>query len=195
MTTWSTDLRHLPTGNLMALPAQARARIDFARQVAEAATSRRAPAAWASAVRCIARAARKLCPGRVHVARTQPDTIEWTCPKCGESGVITGFEGSAHDLSGFIPTAKTHLWGVTQEARDLLYAATMQIPDLRAVIARANPIEEVPGFLRIDASMQELDDLYTLVEELTDATRSRRRIEILDDIRGDLCSVMDRDYV
>jgi hypothetical protein len=40
--------------------------------------------------------------------------------------------------------------------------------------------------------MDELDEIYTPVEHLTDAPRSRRRIELLDDLRAGLCSAMDR---
>jgi hypothetical protein len=185
----------LPAGNLTEVPAEARGRIDFTRRVVEAATSRAPSGAWTSVVRCVARAERKVCRERIQVARPERDTIEWSCAKCGERGTITGFAGSERDLSGFIPTVKTYLWGVTQESHDLLYAATEDIPELRAVISRASPVDEIPGFLRIDATMRELDDLYTLVEELTDATRSRRRIEILGDLRGDLCAVMDSDYL
>jgi hypothetical protein len=120
-----------------------------------------------------------------------PDTIEWSCPTCGEHGVITGFENSGHDLSAYIPAKKTRLWGVDQESRDVLYEATALIPELRTIIARATPVAEVPGFLRIDATVDELDELYTLVEHLTDMTRSRRRIELYDDLRAGLSTAID----
>jgi hypothetical protein len=45
--------------------------------------------------------------------------------------------------------------------------------------------------LVLQATLDELDAIYTLVEDLTDATRSRRRIELLDSLRADLCDVMD----
>ena len=43
----------------------------------------------------------------------------------------------------------------------------------------------------LQATVDELDEIYTLVEHLTDATRSRRRIELLDGMRMDLCTAMD----
>jgi hypothetical protein len=191
MRAWSTDVRHLPLGDTTGLSAAARRRVEFTREIVEAATSRRPGSAWPSAVRCIARAGRKTCRAWSEVARTKPDTIEWSCNACGEQGAITGFEHSEHDLSAYIPTKKTRLWGVDEESRDVLYEATALIPELRAIIARATPVAEIPGFLRIDASVEELDDLYTLVEQLTDMTRSRRRIEHFDDLRRGLSSAID----
>jgi hypothetical protein len=191
MRAWSTDVRHLPPTTTTGLPAAAQRRAEFTRELVEAATSRRAGRAWPSAVHCIARAGRKPCGGWIEVGRLKPDTIEWSCKTCGEHGAITGFEHSEHDFSAYISTKKCRLWGVDQESRDVLYAATAVLPELRAIIARATPVAEVPGFLRIDASVEELDELYTLVEQLTDMTRSRRRIELLDDLRGGLCTAID----
>jgi hypothetical protein len=62
---------------------------------------------------------------------------------------------------------------------------------LRAVVARASPAADVEGLLVLQATLQELDEIYTLVEHLTDAARSRRRVELLDGMRMDLCAVMD----
>lgn len=185
-------MRHVVPGDDAALPLAAQRRSDFTRALAEAATSRRAGSAWLSAVRCIARAGRKRCGAWTMVARREPGRVEWSCPACGEQGVVTGFEGTEHDLSAYIPTKKTLLWGVDEESRDLLLAATKGLPALRAIVARTSPVAEVPGFLRIDATLAELDDVYSLVEELTDGTRSRRRIDLLEELRGSLCDAMDR---
>lgn len=43
----------------------------------------------------------------------------------------------------------------------------------------------------LQATLDALDAIYTLVEQLTDATRSRRRIELLVGLRVDLCGAMD----
>ena len=58
-------------------------------------------------------------------------------------------------------------------------------------MARASPAAEVPGLLLVQATVDELDEVYTLVEQLTDATRSRRRVELLDGLRASLCTSMD----
>jgi len=40
-------------------------------------------------------------------------------------------------------------------------------------------------------TVDELDQVYTLVEDLTDATRRRRRIQLLDGLRMSLCTAID----
>jgi hypothetical protein len=187
-----TDVRQLPAGGEAGIPAAAWRRGQFLRELVEAATSRRAGSAWPSAVRCIARAGRRTCAGWVNVARVEPSTIEWSCQACGESGVLTGFEHSEHDLSSYIPRTPTVLWGLDPESREVLYAATGLIPSLRAIVARASPVAEIEGFLRVDATIDELDEIYTLVEQLSDIPRSRRQRELLDDLRRSLCGAMDR---
>jgi len=190
--TWNTDVRDLAPHEEAAQPLAARRRSDFTRSLVEAATSRRAGSAWLSAVRCIASAGRKRCGAWTRVARPEAGRVEWSCPSCGEQGVITGFEGSEHDLSAHIATKKTLMWGVDEESRDVLLAATKALPSLRAIVARTSPVAEVPGFLRIDATVGELDAMYTLVEQLRDGTRNRWRIELLEELRGSLCDAMDR---
>ena len=83
------------------------------------------------------------------------------------------------------------LWGFDDEERTVLLEATSNVPRLRAVIARGRPSAEDPGLLLLKATVEELDDVFTLVEELTDATRSRKRIKLLDGLRASLCSSMD----
>lgn len=192
MTTWVTDVRHLPPADAVAIPTAARRRGELVRELVEAATSRRRDSAWRSAVRCLGRVGRKPCAAWLDVRRVEAGTVEWSCPTCGECGVITGFGDSEHDLSASIPRAETVLWGLDQESRDVLYVATARIPSLRALVARASPVAEIEGFLRVDATIDELDELYTLIEHLSDLTRSGRRRELLDDLRRSLCGAMDR---
>jgi hypothetical protein len=87
--------------------------------------------------------------------------------------------------------SKKILWGFDEEQRAVLVPAATQIPELRAVVERAQPHGEIPGLWVLRATIEELDLMYTLVEELTDATRSRRRIEVLDGLRMSLCTSMD----
>lgn len=91
---------------------------------------------------------------------------------------------------GMARTAK-RLWGFDEEQGAVLKSATMGIPALREVIEGARPHGEIPGLQVLQATVAELDDVYTLVEGLTDATRSRKRRELLDDLRASLCSAMD----
>lgn len=116
----------------------------------------------------------------------------WSCAACGDHGEITGFADTEHDLSAYVPRAKRlRVWAIDDQEREVLLAATTQIPELRAIVSRASPAVDVEQALVIEATVDELDALYTLVEQLTDLTRSRRRIEILDDLRRSLCTAID----
>jgi len=192
MKAWSTDVRHLAPAGAPEIPAAAARRAAYTREVVEAATSRRADSSWCSAVRCIARAGRRTCGGRIRVGRPQAGEVAWSCDMCGEHGVITGFEGSELDMSPYVPSQKKlRVWGFDDEERTVLLEATTVLPSLRAVVSRASPAVDVEGLLILQATVDELDEIYTLVEHLTDATRSRRRIELLDGMRASLCSSMD----
>ncbi len=172
--------------------AAAGLRTEFTREIVEAATSRHVEAPWCSAVRCLARVGRKACRAWLHVGQPEAGRVTWSCSACGESGVITGFEGTALDLSPYVPgKKKVRVWGFDEESRKVLLAGTTHLPSLRAVVARASPAAEIPGLLVLQATVDELDEIYTLVEHLTDATRSRHRIDLLDDLRAGLCSAMD----
>lgn len=189
MRTWVTDMDHLaPPG--ADVPAPARQRSDFTRAVAQAATSRAAGAQWRSAVKCIGRRGSKRCRGFIDVARGDV-AVEWSCACCGESGTVTHVAGSDADLSRYVPRGKTVLWGFDEEEREVLLVATTHIPELRAVVARSQPHVEIAGLLIVHATVAELDEMYTLVEELTDGTRSRRRRDLLDGLRGSLCTSID----
>jgi hypothetical protein len=190
MTTWTTHARELAAAP-EAAQAATEPRSDFLRALVEAATSRSAKDAWCSAVRCIALIDRKKCRARIHVAEPEAGRVEWSCPSCAERGTITGCSGTELDLSSYVPRQKKlRVWGFDDKSRDVLLAATTHTPPLRAVIARASPAAEIKGLLILQATLDELDEIYTLVEQLTDATRSRRRIELLDGLRADLCGAM-----
>lgn len=192
MKMWSTDVRDLAPMGTAPEAVAAERRAHFTQQVVEAATSRPTHESWCSAVRCIARAGRKACRGRVQVVRPEPERVEWLCLVCGESGVVTGFAGTEFDMSPYVPRAKKlRLWGFDEESRDVLLAGTMGVPSLRAIIARASPAVDVPDLLILQATVDELDEVYTLVEHLTAVTRSRRRIELLDGLRFGLSTAMD----
>ena len=192
MSTSNTDMRHLLSRDEADNPASDPRHGDLARQLVDAATSRRAGTLWPSAVRCIARVRRKTCGAWLDVTREGAERIEWSCKTCGVGGAITSFEHSAHDMSPYIPRKKTVLWGLDQESRDMLYMCTALIPSLRAVVSRASPLTEIKGFLRVDATIDELDEIYTLVEHLYSIFPGRRKRELLDAPRRDLCGAMDR---
>jgi len=105
--------------------------------------------------------------------------------------VITSIEGTASDLSPYVPQGKTRLWGFGEEERVVLRGATSSLPALRAVLSRGTPREDVPGLLLSHATPAELDAMYSLVETLMDRRGSRNRLEILDGLLRSLCTAID----
>lgn len=83
------------------------------------------------------------------------------------------------------------LWGFDDGEREVLVAATSEIPALRDVVARAGRRAELGNLWVVEASVDELDEMYSLVEALMDGTRSRRRRELLYGMRATLCTSMD----
>jgi len=83
------------------------------------------------------------------------------------------------------------MWAFDDEEREVLLEATTHIPALRAVISRGSPAADLDQALIVQATIDELDQVYTLVEDLTDMTRSRRRIQLLDGLRMTLCTSID----
>ena len=87
--------------------------------------------------------------------------------------------------------SKKRLWGFDDGEREILVAATTAIPVLRDVVERAGRRAELRGLWVVEASVDELDEMYSLVEALMDGTRSRRRREQLEGMRATLCTSMD----
>lgn len=87
--------------------------------------------------------------------------------------------------------SKKRLWGFDDGEREILVTATAEIPELRAVVARAGRRAELGNLWVVEASVGELDEIYSLVEALMDGTRSRRRREQLEDMRATLCTSID----
>jgi hypothetical protein len=83
------------------------------------------------------------------------------------------------------------VWGFDDGEREVLLAATTEIPELRAVVARANQRTELGNLWVVEATVDELDEMYSLVEALIDGTRSRRRRDQLDGMRATLCTSID----
>jgi hypothetical protein len=86
---------------------------------------------------------------------------------------------------------RKRLWGFDDAERAILAAATAEIPTLRAVIARAERRAEMRGLWVVQASVRELDEMYSLVEALMDGTRGQRRLEQLEGLLSTLCTSMD----
>jgi hypothetical protein len=117
--------------------------------------------------------------------------VDWACDRCGRIGVIADFYAGGHDLSRYWRKGKKVVWGVTESQRALLWDVTSRIPSLRALLARAAPASEVAGLLVVPAAVVELDEMYTLVEDLSDVAWGRRHRDALDELRATLCNSMD----
>nr|MBA3765057.1 hypothetical protein [Actinomycetota bacterium] len=59
------------------------------------------------------------------------------------------------------------------------------------VVVRGSPHAEIAGLLFVRATAKELDAMYTYVEALTDTTRSRKKIELLESLLASLCTAID----
>lgn len=86
---------------------------------------------------------------------------------------------------------KKRLWGFDDGERAILASATTEIPELRTVVARAGRRAELGGLWVVEASVAELDEMYSLVSALMDGTRSRRRLEQLEGMLATLCTSID----
>lgn len=166
-------------------------RADFVREIVEAATSRAGGATWRSAVRCVGDAPGTRCKGRISVSFDAAGVIGCSCEVCNQVGVISGFQGTAMDLSRHVPQGKTVTWDLDEESRKVLLSATSAVPALRAIVVRAAPHAEIRGLLLVHATSRELDAMYTLVEGLFRRTSGPRRRELLSELLASLCSCID----
>jgi hypothetical protein len=67
--------------------------------VVKAATAGDAGTAWETALSCRRRPAHRPCPGRMIVARTEPDApVHWRCSACSDAGSISNWADSLFDL-------------------------------------------------------------------------------------------------
>ena len=94
-------------------------------------------------------------------------------------------------LARAMARSKKRLWGFDDGEREILVAATAAIPGLRGVVERAGQRADLQGLWVVEASVDELDEMYSLVEALMDGTRSRRRLELLEGMRMTLCTSID----
>lgn len=87
--------------------------------------------------------------------------------------------------------SKHRLWGFDDAERELLIGATAQIPELRAVVERAEQRADLDGLWLVKSNADELDDMYSLVSALMDSTRSRKKLDLLDGMLASLCTAID----
>lgn len=96
----------------------------------------------------------------------------------------------AWSARGVLKLSYRRLWGFDDE-RKVLLGATTGLPELAEIVARAKRHEEIEGLWVVMATGHELDDFYSLVQALMDATRSRKRLELLEGMLATLCQSID----
>ena len=85
---------------------------------------------------------------------------------------------------------RERLWGFDDGERRVLLEATAGLPKLQVVVGRAAWRGDL-GMWLVQASVSELDEMYSLVEALIDVARSQKRRDVLDGLLATLCTSID----
>jgi hypothetical protein len=137
-------------------PGPARRLAGYLSDIVRAATAGDAGAAWETALPCRRRPARRRCPGRMIVLRTEaPAPIRWQCSVCDDAGVISNWEDSAFDLR-------------------------------RRQLTLAEPVSEIAIAYQIAAALRDLQLLDSDCERLVFAIRARNDHAVLTATDDDL---------
>lgn len=127
---------------------------------------------------CIGGDTSRRCGAPIEVSYDGVDSVMWSCAAgCGESGTITGFLGSDNDLSVFVTLGPEVTWSLDHEEYDLLRGATRSLPELRGTVVRAEP-DACSDRVVVKATLDELEDISSLVDHLLETARSRAKVEI-----------------
>jgi len=86
---------------------------------------------------------------------------------------------------------RRRLWAFDDEERGVLLQGAAGIPALLSVLGRAGRRVDLGGAWVVEASVSELNEMYDLVGALMDATRSRRRLDVLEGLLAGLSTAID----
>ena len=137
-------------------PGPARRLAGHLSDIVRAATAGDAGTAWETALPCWRRPARRRCPGRMIVLRTEPGApIRWQCSVCDDEGMISNWEDSAFDLR-------------------------------RRQLTLAEPVTQIAIAYETAAALRELQLLDSDCERLVFAIRARNNRAILAATDDDL---------
>ncbi len=148
------DLSHDPRGHVASLPRSAEILWETFTSIAECASaSWRALEPRTTALACRRRPKNRPCPGYVEILSATNEQVQWECPACADGGVVTGWRGTASDLSeiqvpGEVGTDWCAALVTPQEYRALL-APEWKLPGMVRRILRAARATR-PG-IRIEA--------------------------------------------
>jgi hypothetical protein len=161
-------------------PGPARRLGEHLASIAAAATAGNANSAWESALPCRRRPANRPCPGRIIVARFQPDApISWHCSRCGDDGTISNWADTAYDLRRRQLALAEPLHEIVIDAEIAAVLRTLTFLDIdcqRAVFA----ISADGNSLRLALADTELDELIGAVAAEANHEPNRRRQQRLD---------------
>jgi hypothetical protein len=161
-------------------PGPARRLGEHLASTAAAATAGNANSAWESALPCRRRPANRPCPGRIIVARSQPDApISWHCSRCGDDGTISNWADTAYDLRRRQLALAEPLHKIVIDAEIAAVLRTLTFLDIdcqRAVFA----ISADGNSLRLALTDTELDELIGAVAAEAKHEPNRRRQQRLD---------------
>lgn len=158
-----------------------------------AATSGEPGVAWLSALTCRRRPGNRTCRGYQVVFRPEgPGRIEWRCERCGDEGVISGWEDSLFDLSSVatplddaalassfvvgdeVASALRDLQLIDSECERLVYRMRGS-PHGAVLTATAEDLDELSGFVAAEANHEHdrrrrkrLDDAFLVLQGALD---------------------------
>jgi hypothetical protein len=191
---WITDLRHFMTAGGDLVSSRPSSLPVYLSKVDEAATARPAGSWVSSPIRCYRRPARKGCRGRIHVYRAEsPDLVEWACPVCRASGIITGWEISRWDLQDawtqppFRGRKPSHEVDLSDDEYTALRSCTELMRGHRVTVARAILRE---GRVVLSGSAAEFRQLQNSITVTAAGVRNARRRTQLPDIQSRLSTVL-----
>ncbi|MGH7576304.1 MAG: hypothetical protein ACREM1_14410, partial [Longimicrobiales bacterium] len=166
------DMQDFANADGVPLPAAARRLASFFGSIVKTATSITPGIEVRTPLKCRRRLGRSPCRGRLIVRLTEaPSAIDWRCAKCGEAGVLRGWDCSDHDLGSrrADPSAKKIEMTLLDADYDLL--ATLDLVDVSAeqLIRGA---EYRPNAIRLVGTPQEFDALRAELSAAIQATRT-----------------------
>ena len=177
-----SDLRHfLDMPEDAPRPAWAMAAQLF--DLVRAATAGDPDIAWVSGLTCRRRPGNRPCRGYMVVARpdSRPESIEWCCERCGDQGVIGGWEDSPFDLrssdTGASDAELTKSFVVGDDVAAALRDLQLLDRECERLVYRM--VGSADGaVLTIDA--EDLDELLGFVAAEANHEEDRRRRKRLD---------------
>jgi hypothetical protein len=134
-----------------------------------------------TALRCRRRPNRKPCPGRLTV-NTDSEKIEWSCPKCGDSGTIYGWQSSEYDFTNpnfyISPCSETKYTVLISSADyDILRDLELLDRESERILLAARPTTRG---IKLSCCEDHMDDLLGFIAFEANHTESRTRAARLD---------------